>query len=184
MDPSRRAILASLFSAPVALKLLPSDVADEGERLARFRREAKLLAALNHPNVASLYGFEETDEHRFLVMEVVEGEELDDLIRPGVISESRAVEIATGLGVEELLERCSGKDRFGVGRLQPLADGRVREVGVHDARERGHGIRARRPAGRRHHDGLVPLHDLRHVAEVAVATEVLLEAGVGHGRLG
>ncbi len=64
----------------VALKVLPEDIQHDAERLSRFEREARLLASLNHPNVATLHGFEEADGTRFLVMELVEGETLADRI--------------------------------------------------------------------------------------------------------
>ena len=57
----------------VALKLLPAAVAGDPQRLARFEREAQVLASLNHPNIASIYGLEESDGQRAIVMELVEG---------------------------------------------------------------------------------------------------------------
>ena len=60
----------------VAIKVLPEMFSGDPERLARFEREAKLLASLNHPNIAAIYGFEQADGKRFLVMELVEGETL------------------------------------------------------------------------------------------------------------
>ena len=64
----------------VALKVLPEAVAGDGDRLARFEREARTLAALNHPNIAQIYGFEETSGSQALIMELVEGEDLSTLI--------------------------------------------------------------------------------------------------------
>jgi serine/threonine protein kinase len=58
------------LAATVALKILPQSFASDTDRMARFEREAKVLAALNHPNIAQIYGV----EHRALVMELVEGE--------------------------------------------------------------------------------------------------------------
>ena len=57
----------------VAIKVLPEEVAKDTERLARFKREAHLLAALNHPNIAAIHGLEEADGKPFLVLELVEG---------------------------------------------------------------------------------------------------------------
>ena len=57
----------------VALKILPDAFAQDRERMARFEREAQLLAALNHPNIAAIYGLEDSDGVRALVMELVEG---------------------------------------------------------------------------------------------------------------
>jgi len=64
----------------VAIKVLPDAFAADKERLARFQREAKVLASLNHPNIAAIYGLEEADGKRLLVMELVEGETLDEKI--------------------------------------------------------------------------------------------------------
>src|SRR5215472_3951060 len=60
----------------VALKILPSEFADTPDRLARFRREARTLASLNHPNIAAIHGLEEFGGLEFLVLELVEGETL------------------------------------------------------------------------------------------------------------
>ena len=64
----------------VAIKILPDAFAHDPERLARFEREAKTLASLNHPNIAIIYGLEKTDSIRALVMELVEGPTLADRI--------------------------------------------------------------------------------------------------------
>src|SRR5262249_39851916 len=64
----------------VALKVLPKPLASDPERLARFRREAQLLASLKHKNIAAIYGFEETPDANFLVLELVEGETLAERI--------------------------------------------------------------------------------------------------------
>ena len=60
----------------VAIKVLPASVAGDTERLARFQREAEVLAALNHPHIAAIYGLEKTPEFTALVMELVEGDDL------------------------------------------------------------------------------------------------------------
>jgi serine/threonine protein kinase/Tol biopolymer transport system component len=84
----------------VALKFLPEDFARDPERLARFEREAKLLASLNHPNIATLYGLEtaaltETGaETMFLCMELVQGEDLAQRLESGPIAIDEAVELA------------------------------------------------------------------------------------------
>jgi serine/threonine protein kinase len=57
----------------VAIKVLPASVAGDADRLARFQREAEVLAALNHPNIAAIYGLEKTPDFTALVMELVEG---------------------------------------------------------------------------------------------------------------
>lgn len=69
----------------VAIKVLPEEFARDQERLERFTREARLLAQLNHTNIATLYGLEELDGRQFLVMELVEGETLAERIARGPI---------------------------------------------------------------------------------------------------
>jgi serine/threonine protein kinase len=83
----------------VAIKVLPAEVASDAERLARFEREAKLLASLNHPNIAHVYGFEgarlETGATlHFLAMELVEGEDLSERLERGPVPVDEALEIA------------------------------------------------------------------------------------------
>jgi len=67
----------------VAIKLLPEVFAHDPERLARFQREARMLAALNHPNIAAIYGLEEDASRNYLVMELVPGKTLRERITPG-----------------------------------------------------------------------------------------------------
>src|ERR1041385_4348158 len=69
----------------VAMKVLPSEFSADPERMARFQREAQLLAALNHPHIAAIYGLEETENIRALIMELVEGPTLSDRIAVGAI---------------------------------------------------------------------------------------------------
>lgn len=78
----------------VALKLIPADFAEDAERHARFEREARTLAALNHSNVATLFGLEHLDGKHVLVMELVEGEGLDEVIARGPVPVDEAVGIA------------------------------------------------------------------------------------------
>src|SRR5688572_31251337 len=73
----------SKLQRDVAIKVLPADFAADPERLARFEREAKVLASLNHPNIASIYGLEESGGTRDLVMELVEGPTLAERIEQG-----------------------------------------------------------------------------------------------------
>jgi serine/threonine-protein kinase len=91
----------------VALKILPPEFAVDADRLARFEREAKLLASLHHPNIASIFGFETTPECTFLVMELVEGEDLAALLRNGALSVDEAVDIARqiAMGLEDAHEK-------------------------------------------------------------------------------
>ena len=78
----------------VAIKALPAEVARDPERLARFRREAQLLAALNHPNVAAIHGLEEADGQPFLVLELVPGEDLAERLKRGALPADEALSIA------------------------------------------------------------------------------------------
>ena len=79
----------------VAIKVLPEDFAADQDRLARFEREAKLLASLNHANIAAIYGLEDAGDQRFIVMEVVEGETLAERIaRSSRIEVEESLEIA------------------------------------------------------------------------------------------
>ena len=78
----------------VALKVLPQSVIHDAERLARFRREAQLLAALNHPHIAGIYEIGEADGSLFLVLELIDGETLASRLQRGVIPVPEALEIA------------------------------------------------------------------------------------------
>jgi serine/threonine protein kinase len=78
----------------VAIKVLPASVAGDADRMARFQREAEVLAALNHPNIAAIYGFERSSDLTALVMELVEGEDLSQRIGRGAISIDEALPIA------------------------------------------------------------------------------------------
>jgi Tol biopolymer transport system component len=91
----------------VAIKVLPPDVAQDPERLARFRREAHLLAALNHPTIAAIYGLEESGGKPFLALELVEGEDLKERLAKGPIPVGEALEIAEQIA--EALEEAHGK---------------------------------------------------------------------------
>jgi len=81
----------------VAFKVLPSELAESQERLDRFQREAKTLAALDHPNIVHIYTVEEEDGVRFLTMQLVEGKRLSDLIPKGGMPLERIFEIAIPL---------------------------------------------------------------------------------------
>jgi eukaryotic-like serine/threonine-protein kinase len=78
----------------VAVKVLPDEFARDADRISRFEREAKLLASLNHSNIAALYGIEQADGTHFLVMELVEGETLAERIARGPIPAEEAFRIA------------------------------------------------------------------------------------------
>src|SRR5262245_20662384 len=91
-----------------ALKVLPDAFASDPERLARFRREAQVLASLNHPNIAHVYGLEQADGVQALVMELVEGPTLADRIAQGPIPFDEAVPIAGQIA--EALEAAHEQD--------------------------------------------------------------------------
>jgi serine/threonine protein kinase len=84
----------SKLNREVAIKVLPEGFAQDAERVARFQREALVLASLNHPNIAAIYGVEESDEVRALVMELVDGPTLADRIAAGPIPIEEALMIA------------------------------------------------------------------------------------------
>jgi serine/threonine-protein kinase len=91
----------------VALKFLPDVFSGDPERLARFEREAKLLASLNHPNIATIYGLEQADGKRFLAMELVEGETLAQQIERGPLPVDEALDVCRQIaeGVEAAHEK-------------------------------------------------------------------------------
>ena len=86
----------------VAIKVLPDAVATDPDRIARFEREAKVLASLNHPHIAALFGMEKSGDRHFLVMELVEGETLGERIAYGPLVAEDALRIA--LQIAEALE--------------------------------------------------------------------------------
>src|ERR1700684_3023392 len=82
----------------IALKVLPAEMAHDPERLARFRREAKTLAQLDHPNIVTIHSVEECDGIHFLTMQLVEGMPLDRVIPSSGFPVAEFVEIASALG--------------------------------------------------------------------------------------
>ena len=78
----------------VALKVIPAAMMSDRDRLARFQREAEVLASLNHPNIAAIYGLEDADGVKALVMELVDGEDLSQRIARGAIPIDEALPIA------------------------------------------------------------------------------------------
>jgi non-specific serine/threonine protein kinase len=112
----------------IALKVLPAEMAANPERLDRFRREAMMLAALDHPGVVGVYSVEDSDGQHFLTMQLVEGESLDRVIPEGGLGVERIVEI--GSAIAEAL--AAAHDKGMVHRdLKPAnvmvtADGRVK----------------------------------------------------------
>jgi serine/threonine protein kinase len=97
----------SKLGREVAIKTLPEEFAQDEERLARFEREAKLLASLNHPNIATIHGLEEDKGIRFLVLELVEGDTLADEVKRGAIAVERSLKLA--LQIAEALEAAHEK---------------------------------------------------------------------------
>jgi serine/threonine protein kinase len=91
----------------VAIKVLPKEFALDNDRIARFRREAKLLASLNHSNIAALYELEESGETHFLVLELIEGETLADRLKQGPIQVEESLKLA--LQIAEALEAAHEK---------------------------------------------------------------------------
>src|SRR5262245_28006726 len=81
----------SRLGREVAIKALPAAFAQSAERIARFEREAKLLASLSHPNIGSIYGLEEAGGERFLVLELVEGQTLAARLERGALPARRSV---------------------------------------------------------------------------------------------
>src|SRR5512145_2309756 len=86
----------------VAIKALPPEFAQDPERLARFEREARLLASLSHPSIAAIYGLEEVAGARYLVLEYVEGETLAARLARGPLPVDEALEVGkqVAAGVE------------------------------------------------------------------------------------
>src|SRR5213595_2842912 len=91
----------SKLGRSVAIKLLPEALRTDADRAARFEREARVLASLNHPNIAAIHGIEECDGRKFLIMELVPGETLAERIQlgPTPLNEALAIakQIAEGL---------------------------------------------------------------------------------------
>ena len=95
------------LSRDVAIKVLPEQFTQDPQRLARFEREAKLLASLNHPNIAAIYGFEQADDVHFLVLELVPGETLAERVARGPLPVEEALEVCRQIaeGVEAAHEK-------------------------------------------------------------------------------
>ena len=84
----------------VALKILPQELSGDPERESRFQREARALASLQHHNVASVYGFEEAEGTRFLIMELISGAELTDRMGKGAIPVEETLTIARQIAAD------------------------------------------------------------------------------------
>jgi serine/threonine-protein kinase len=90
-----------------AIKVLPEEFAKDADRVARFQREAKLLASLNHPNIAAIHGLEESDGTHFLIMELIEGDTLADRIKANAIPVEESLKLV--LQIAEALEAAHEK---------------------------------------------------------------------------
>ncbi len=112
----------------VAIKALPDIFAADPERLARFEREAKVLASLNHTNIASVYGLEECDGRRFLILELVEGGTLADRLNKGRIPIDESLEICRQIadGLEAAHEKGIIHRDLKPANIQITPDGKVK----------------------------------------------------------
>jgi Tol biopolymer transport system component len=97
----------SRLSREVAIKILPETLAHDPDRVARFEREARVLASLNHPHIAAVHGFEQGDSQRFLVLELVPGPTLADRLAKGPLDVKEALQIARQIA--EALEEAHAK---------------------------------------------------------------------------
>jgi serine/threonine protein kinase len=129
----------------VAIKILPPSLAADHDRLARFQREAEVLASLNHPHIAGVYGLEEQNGVSALVMELVEGEDLSQRIARGAIPLDEALPIA-----RQIAEALEAAHEAGIvhrdlkpANIKVRPDGTVKvlDFGLAKALEQGSGIR-------------------------------------------
>ena len=129
----------------VAIKIVPDAFANDAERLARFEREAKTLASLNHPHIAHVYGFEQSGTTRALVMELVEGEDLSARIRRGPLPLDEALPIARQIAdaLESAHEAGIVHRDLKPANVKVRADGTVKvlDFGLAKVFEPGSGIR-------------------------------------------
>ena len=133
----------------VALKVLPELVAAEPERRARFEREARTLASLNHPHIAHVYGFEQSSTTSVLVMELVEGEDLAQRLARGRIDIDEALPIA-----RQVAEAIEAAHEHGIvhrdlkpANIKLRADGAVKVLDFGLAKALDAGIAGASPSG-------------------------------------
>ncbi|HEX8027168.1 MAG TPA: serine/threonine-protein kinase, partial [Vicinamibacterales bacterium] len=128
----------------VAIKILPDAFASDPERLARFEREAKTLASLNHPHIAAIYGFEKSSGMHALVMELVDGEDLSQRLARGAIPLDEALPIA-----KQIAEALEAAHEQGIihrdlkpANIKVRTDGTVKvlDFGLAKAMDQGSGI--------------------------------------------
>jgi len=118
----------STLNRQVAIKVLPPQLTADPECLARFGREAQLLASLNHPNIGAIYGLEESDGERFLVLELVEGQTLAQRIRKGLLPVEEALEVCRQIaeGLESAHEKGIVHRDLKPGNVMLTREGRVK----------------------------------------------------------
>ena len=128
----------------VAIKVLPREIADDADRLERFRREARILAALNHPNIVTIHSIEDEGDTFYMTMELVDGDTLDALISSGGASREELFRVAI-----PLVEAVDAAHRAGVTHrdLKPAnimigADGRIKVLDFGLARRNEPGAKA------------------------------------------
>ena len=112
----------------VAIKVLPADVVRDEARLARFKREAQLLASLNHPSIAAIHGLEEADGTPFLVLELVPGEDLAERLKRGPLPVDEAIDVARQVAeaLEEAHERGVVHRDLKPGNVKLTPEGKVK----------------------------------------------------------
>ena len=132
----------------VAIKVLPATMAGDSERLARFKREAQVLASLNHPNIAQIFGFDSAalqdgSTAHFLSMEMVEGEDLAERLKRGAIPVDESIAIARQIadGLEEAHEHGIIHRDLKPANIKVTPDGRVKvlDFGLAKALDNSHG---------------------------------------------
>jgi hypothetical protein len=135
----------SRLNRDVAIKVLPELLAHDPERVARFTREAQTLAALNHPQIATVFGVEQQDRRHGLVMELVEGPTLADRLKAGAIEWREALDIA-----RQIAEAVSAAHERGIVhrdlkpaniKLAPDGSIKVLDFGLAKALDQGSGVR-------------------------------------------
>src|SRR5512143_425395 len=112
----------------VAIKVLPDEFSHDPERLARFEREAKVLASLNHPNIAAIHGLEQADGQRFLVLELVEGQTLAHRLLKGPLPVAEALDVCRQVaeGLEAAHEKGVIHRDLKPANIQLTPDGKVK----------------------------------------------------------
>jgi Tol biopolymer transport system component len=118
----------SKLGRSVAIKLLPEEFNQDSDRLRRFEREARVLASLNHPNIAAIHGLEESGGRKFLVMELVGGETLTERIERGPIPVDESLAIATAIceGLEAAHEKGIIHRDLKPANVKVTSDGKVK----------------------------------------------------------